>query len=277
VTVPVVLFFEELVMAILHSSISAVLLFWHGVWEAVFGDASALRTNWSWVLGIVFLVLTVRTILFPIVVRQVVSQRAMQALQPRLKALQDKHKSDPETLRKEMVELYRAAKVNPLMGILPMLLQIPVFVSLLHVLRHLRPSITSETSRTLYGWTVTQFDSAAHAKLFGAPIAATFSSPGGTVKIVAAVLIAGMVVTTFITSRQMIRRAGWAQDAQARVVQRLMLYGIPLSLLISGALFPIGVVLYWLTQNLFALAQQTWILHRYPPPVPVTEASGPSS
>jgi YidC/Oxa1 family membrane protein insertase len=49
-------------------------------------------------------------------------------------------------------------------------------------------------------------------------------------------------------------------------VQRLTLYGIPLSLLVSGVVFPVGVVLYWTTQSLFAFGQQTWILHRYPPP-----------
>jgi YidC/Oxa1 family membrane protein insertase len=82
---------------------------------------------------------------------------------------------------------------------------------------------------------------------------------------VAAALIAVMAATSFLTSRTMIRKTGWAPDPQARTVQRLMLYGIPLSLLISGAFFPIGVVLYWVTQSLFAFGQQMWILRRYPP------------
>nr|WP_130513566.1 membrane protein insertase YidC [Krasilnikovia cinnamomea] len=253
-------------MAVVYSAISAVLLFWHAAWDMVLGDANGWDTNWSWVLGIVFLVLTVRTALIPIVIRQVRSQRAMQLLQPKVKALQDKHKGDRETLHKELQELYRAEQINPLMSVLPMLLQAPVLIGLLHVLRHLRPTVTSETARTLYGWTLTQFDSAANAQLFGAPIAASFSAPGATIKIVAAVLIAVMTTTTFLTSRQMILKTGWAQDPQARTVQRLMLFGIPLSLLVSGALFPIGVVLYWVTQNLFAYGQQAWILRKYPPP-----------
>src|SRR4051812_27664602 len=138
----------------------------------------------------------------------------MQALQPKIKELQEKHKGDRETLQKELMQLYRTEKANPLMGCLPMFLQVPVFIGLFHVLRHVRPSITGAQSRTLYGWTAAQFDSAAHAKLFGAPIAASFKStakdlvPLGasstTVKIVAAVLIATMIVTTFLTSRQMI-------------------------------------------------------------------------
>nr|WP_305785761.1 membrane protein insertase YidC [Actinoplanes lichenis] len=254
-------------MAGVYSAISAILLFWHAAWDLVLGAGTALGTSWTWVLGIVFLVLTVRLALFPVVIRQVQSQRAMQALQPRLKALQAQHKDDPQAMQRELMALYQAEKINPLASLLPMLVQIPVFLGLFHVLRHLRPSITSESARTLYGWTLTQFDSAANAKLFGAPLAATFHTSGATVQLVAALLIAVMVVTTYLSSRQMILKTGWAEDPQQKMIQRLMLYGIPASLLVSGLLFPIGVIVYWVTQNLFALGQQTWILHKYPMPV----------
>ncbi len=264
-------------MAVIYGAISAILLFWHAAWQLLFGNAPVLGTNWSWVLGIVFLVLTVRAVLFPVFVKQIKSQRAMQALQPRIKELQEKHKGDRETMQKELVELYRTEKANPLMGCLPMLVQIPVFLGLFHVLRHLKPTMP-EHMKTLYGWSVTQFDSASSAKLFGAPIAASFRSTtqelsllgadGGTVKIVAAILIVAMIATTFLSSRQMILRTGWAEDPQQKMVQRLMLYGIPFSLLISGLIFPIGVIIYWVTTNLFSLGQQTWVLRKYPPPAP---------
>ena len=263
-------------MGVVYGAISAILLFWHAAWERLLGDAILLGTDWSWVLGIVFLVLTVRAILFPIFVKQIKSQRAMQALQPKVKALQEKHKGDRETLQKELMGLYRSEKANPLMGCLPLFLQIPVFLGLFHVLKHLRPTITGETSRTLYGWTLGQFDSASHARLFGAPIAASFRSTGtelaplgasgATVKMVAAALIAIMITTTFLASRHMILKTGWAEDPQQRMVQRLMLYGVPFSLLISGAIFPIGVVIYWVTQNLLSLGQQAWVLRKFPPP-----------
>jgi YidC/Oxa1 family membrane protein insertase len=266
-------------MSLIYTVISAVLLFWHGAWRMVLGDVHALGTDWSWVLGIVFLVLTVRALLFPVFVRQVKSQRAMQRLQPQLKALQVKHKGDPQTLQKELADLYRTEQVNPFTSFLPMLVQIPIFIGLLHVLRHLKPTITDHASRTLYGWASAQFDDASHAKLFGAPIAANFHSAaaqlgplgahGTTVKIVAAVLIAAMIVTTYLTSRMSVLKAGPVQDPQQRMVQRLMLYGIPASLLVSGTVFPIGVVLYWTTQNLFALGQQAWILRKHPLPAPV--------
>ncbi|OLB80405.1 MAG: hypothetical protein AUI14_06835 [Actinobacteria bacterium 13_2_20CM_2_71_6] len=259
----------------LYWAISWILLQWHALWNFAFHGGQVLATNWDWVLAIVFLVLTIRGVLFPVFVKQIKSQRAMQALAPQIKALQEKHKGDRETLQKEMMELYRKEKTNPFMGCLPMLVQLPVMWALFHVLRHLNPDRHDATKR-LYGWTVGLFDSAAHAKLFGAPIAASFKSTaadlanmhanGMTVKVVAAVLVAIMIITTYLTSRQMILKTGWAEDPQQKMMQRLMLYGIPVSLLISGTVFPIGVVIYWVTTNIFSLGQQFWVLRKYPPP-----------
>ncbi|HLL66596.1 MAG TPA: membrane protein insertase YidC [Micromonosporaceae bacterium] len=255
--------------------ISQILLFWHGIWDKVLPSGAVLGTNWQWILAIVFLVVTVRIVLFPIFVKQIKSQRAMQALQPRMKELQTKHKGDKETMQKELMELYKAEKVNPLMGCLPMVLQIPVFFGLFHVLKHLQPGM-SDKNKQLYGWDIERFKSAADARLFDAPIPAKFSSSSGelsdlgadatTVMIVAAVLVIVMMITTFLNSRQMILKTGWSTDPQQLMIQRLMLYGIPLSLLISGWAFPIGVIIYWVVNNLVSLGQQSWVLHKYPPP-----------
>ncbi|MER7459103.1 membrane protein insertase YidC [Micromonospora sp. NPDC126480] len=269
----------------IYYAISWILLIWHRAWEAIgVSDGAVLGTNWAWILAIIFLVVTVRVILFPVFVKQIKSQRAMQALQPQVKALQEKHKGDRETLQKEMMELYRKEKANPLMGCLPMFLQIPVFLGLFHVLRRLSPS---NEQKTLYGWSVDQFESASVAKLFTAPIAGKFGSTAEelaalgaanstTVKIMAGVLVLIMMGTTYLTSRQMILKTGWAEDPQQRMIQKLMLYGIPLSLLISGAIFPIGVIIYWVTNNLFTLAQQQWVLRKFPPPPSMTAKSGTS-
>jgi YidC/Oxa1 family membrane protein insertase len=269
----------------LYWGLSWILLQWHALWNFAFQGGQFLATNWDWVLAIVFLVLTIRTALFPVFVKQIKSQRAMQAIAPQIKELQAKHKGDRETLQKEMMELYRKEKANPLMGCLPMLVQIPVMWALFHVLRHLSPT-TKPGEKSLYGWTVSLFDSASHAKLFGAPIAASFKSTpadlasmhanGTTVKILAAILIAIMIATTYLTSRQMILKTGWAEDPQQKMMQRLMLYGIPISLLVSGSLFPIGVVIYWTTTNLFSLGQQHWVLRKYPPPPMAKKAGTPA-
>ena len=73
----------------------------------------------------------------------------------------------------------------------------------------------------------------------------------------------------------MILKTGWAEDPQQRMIQRLMLYGIPLSLLVSGSIFPIGVIIYWVTNNLFTLGQQQWVLRKFPPPV--TDQGAPAT
>jgi YidC/Oxa1 family membrane protein insertase len=263
-------------MGPIYTAISWILLRWHQVWAHVLpGSGHWLGTDWPWILSIVCLVITVRIILFPIFVKQIRSQRAMQALQPKLKELQTKHKGDQQTLREEMMKLYQTEKVNPLMGCLPMFLQIPVFLGLFHVLQRLDPVQTKNT--TLYGWTQLEWDSAARARLFGVSIASRFAdghqqltilgSSGVAVKIIAGVLVIIMMGTTFLTSRQMILKTGWSSDPQQKMIQRLMLYGIPFSLLLSGWYFPIGVIVYWVTQNLFSLGQQHWVLHKYPPPI----------
>jgi YidC/Oxa1 family membrane protein insertase len=258
----------------IYIAISWILLRWHDLWSAVLGPSSGL----GWVLSIVFLVITVRVILFPVFVKQIKSQRAMQTLQPQVKALQEKYKGDRETLQREMMELYRREKANPLMGCLPIFLQIPVFIGLFHVLRLI--DFTKPKNLTAmvheYYWNVEQFTTAAQAKIFGAPIAAQFGDKAGrlhdlgasspaAVKTVAAVLIATMVITTYVTQRQMIARTGPAADPQQAMIQKLMLYGVPASLLVSGSLFPIGVVIYWVTTNLFSMGQQFYVLKKMPP------------
>jgi YidC/Oxa1 family membrane protein insertase len=272
------------IMSLIYTAISWIMLKWHAVWHAV-GVGDWLSTNWEWVLAIVFLVLTVRGALFPVFVKQIKSQRAMQALQPKIKELQEKFKGDRQGLQQAQMELMRAEKANPLMGCLPLLIQGPIFIGVFHVLRHLKPSMPPQL-RTLYGWTAAQFDSASHAKLFGAPIAASIKSSSAdlallhtdraNVVIVAGVLIAIMIVTTYLTSRQMILKTGWATDPTQLMMQRVMLYGIPVTLLFSGSIFPIGAVIYYVTTNLFSLGQQFYVLRKFPPP-PMAATTSPFS
>jgi YidC/Oxa1 family membrane protein insertase len=285
----------------LYTAISWILLRWHDVWSFLEGR-EFLATNWDWILAIIFLVITVRIILFPLFVKQIKSQRAMQALQPQMKELQQKHKGDRETLQKEMMELYRREKANPLMGCLPIFLQVPVFISLFWILRRLNPArpaaveagdVSLEASKiTLYGWTLDKFEGASLAQLFGAPIAARFFDDDFarfdsldtnilTVRIVTGVLVVLMMITTHLTAKQMILKTGWATDQTQLMMQRLMVYGLPFMLLFSGAFFPMGVVIYWVVQNLFSLAQQQWVLRQYPPPpaavAAAAAAAGPRS
>jgi YidC/Oxa1 family membrane protein insertase len=203
-----------------YYAISWILLAWHSAWDAIGVPVGAVAgTNWAWILAIIFLVVTVRVILFP-----VLSSRSSPSGRCRRSAEVKgcRRPGDRETLQKEMMELYRKEKANPLMGCLPMFLQIPVFLGLFHVLRRLDPA---KQSKTLYGWTVDQFDSASQAKIFTAPIAGKFGSTadelarlganGTTVKVMAGILVLVMIGTTYLTSRQMILDR-WAEDPQQR-------------------------------------------------------------
>ena len=244
----------------IYYAVSWVMLTWHWIWDKI-GVGEWLSTNWDWVLSIVFLVLTVRAVLFPLFVKQIRSQRAMQAIQPQMKALQAKHKGDKETLQKEMMELYRTEKANPLMGCLPLVLQMPIFLGAFHIIRRLDGN---GHVGTLYGWSLDQFHSATTAKLLGVSIGATLKS-GGMATVLCVIFGVIMIATTYLTSRQMILKTGWSEDPQQKMIQRLMLYGIPLTMIFSVSLFPLGLILYWTTTNLFSLGQQFWVLKKYPP------------
>jgi YidC/Oxa1 family membrane protein insertase len=260
----------------LYTAISFVMAQWHALWNLVFGDppAESGLAGLTWVLAIVFLVVTIRLLLFPLFVKQVKSQRAMQELQPEIAKLKKQYGSDRQGMSQAVMALQKERGVNPLAGCLPILPQIPVFLSLFHVLRRLAPNKDG-----LYSWSDELTDEAARAKLFGAPISSSFDMSGekeraileitggsyGAIRIVSFVLIVIMCFTTFFTQKQIMSRSG-PVEGQAATVQKFMLYGMPLSLFVSGFFFPIGVLLYWFTNNLWTLGQQFFILRKMPPP-----------
>jgi YidC/Oxa1 family membrane protein insertase len=228
-------------------------------------------SGWSWGLSIVLLTVTVRLLLFPLFVKQIKSQRRMQQLAPKLKELQKLHKGDRETLNTEMMKLYKENNANPISGCLPLLLQLPVFFALFTVIRNFKTE-----AEAAYGLTAQQLSEGAQAKVFGAPISAAFNSPASlledlgaealTVRLVAFLMVVGMGASTFWTQRQLMARAG-TTDPQQVMVQKLLLYVLPLSFAVSGVFFPIGVLLYWLTTNVWSMGQQAYVIKRMPPPV----------
>ncbi|HUR13543.1 MAG TPA: membrane protein insertase YidC [Mycobacteriales bacterium] len=230
-------------------------------------------SGWAWGLSIVFLTVTVRIILFPLFVKQIKSQRRMQELAPKIKELQARHKGDRETLNAELMKLYKDNNANPISGCLPLLLQLPVFFALFSVINEFRPGTDAR-----FGLSATQLAEGGQAKVFGAPIAASFTSGQDllntldgnitTVRAVAAIMIVLMGATTFWTQRQMMARAGTVVDKQQQQIQKFMLYVLPLSFAVFGINFPIGVLLYWLTTNIWSMGQQAWVIKRMPPVVP---------
>ncbi|MGY1731469.1 membrane protein insertase YidC [Geodermatophilus sp. SYSU D01045] len=255
----------------LYTAIAFVMKTWHSVFSTFLDPAAGL----TWALSIVFLVVTVRLILFPLFVKQIKSQRAMQEIQPEIQKLRKQYGADRQGFSQAMMALQKERGVNPLAGCLPILPQIPVFLALFHVLRRLQPG-----AQGLYSWSYDLTQQAATAKLFGiAPISASFTMSGpkaeavlalpgvtqGGIRTVALILMVVMCVTTYVTQKQIMKRSG-PVEGQAAMVQKLLLYGMPISLFVTGFFFPIGVLLYWMTNNLWTLGQQFFILRKMPPP-----------
>src|SRR3954454_15319676 len=111
------------------------MLRWHDLFHAI-----GVSQDWSWALSIVFLVITARLLLFRLFVKQVHYTRNMQRMQPKIQKLREKYKDDRSELNRQMMKLQQDEGFNPLSGCLPMFLQIPVFLGLYHVLRHLSNS-----------------------------------------------------------------------------------------------------------------------------------------
>src|SRR4051812_41719776 len=228
-----------------------------------------------------------RLLLFPLFVKQTRNMRAMQVLQPKMKELQAKYKNDKEKLNQEMMALWKEHGANPFAGCLPLILQIPVFIALFRVLNSIKPQANLpahvDCTKSInfdrcfdahYGISQTDVAHFAIAKIFGVPISAAFNSSqqalahvGGSVtstKILTVLFIVLMGASTFWTQRQLMARnkaSGTGSDQMAQQ-QKIMLYVLPLTFAIFGYRFPLGVLLYWLTTNLWSMGQQHFVIAR---------------
>ena len=246
----------------LYIAVSWVIKTIHSLLSPIFGAASGV----SWSLAIIGLVILIRIILIPLFVKQIKSQRALTALQPHLKEIQKKYKDDRQKQSEEMMKLYKEHKTNPLESSFPNLAQAPIFFALFTVLNGIgkNPPIAHGV--------LTQQDvvNAAQAKFFGAPISQTFlGTTSGTVKIVTVILIAFMSLTTFTTQRQLMVKGMPKMDSSNNMMlqqQKIMLYLFPVIFAVSGVNFPIGVLIYWSTTNLWTWGQQFYVIKRNPTP-----------
>jgi len=246
----------------LYIAVSWVIVTIHDLLSPIFGSSSGV----SWSLSIIGLVIIIRIILIPLFVKQIKSQRALTALQPHMKEIQKKYKDDRQKQSEEMMKLYKEHKTNPLASCFPILAQAPIFFALFTVLNGI-----GKNPPVRHG-VFTQEDvvNAAQAKFFGAPISQTFlSSDISTVKIVTIILIAFMSLTTFTTQRQLMTKGMPKMDSSNNMMlqqQKIMLYAFPVIFAITGVNFPIGVLIYWSTTNLWTWGQQFYVIKRNPTP-----------
>ena len=281
----------------LYVAVSWIMLRWHDLFHWM-----GVGANWSWVLSIVFLVITARLALFRLFIKQVHYTRNMQKMQPKIQKLREKYKNDRAELNRQMMKLQQDEGFNPLSGCLPMFLQIPVFLGLYHVLRHLSnvntvcqryaqhlPIPKSDHLLTLYTFTKSETCDASGSKMFSAPLAASFHDSNSKIhellgdptstRIVLVVLLIVSAAATLATQLLVRANATTVPEGTAATIQRLMMWVIPLGVLASGLLFnfPLGVLLYWFTSNLWTLAQQAYIIRYHPPtdePVPAAGQLG---
>ncbi|TQM81956.1 YidC/Oxa1 family membrane protein insertase [Saccharothrix saharensis] len=249
----------------IYYPVSFILWCWHWVFGHVFGESS----GFAWALAVVFLVFTLRAILFKPFVGQVRSMRKMQEFAPELQKIKKKYANDKQRQAQEMQKLQSEHGVNPLGGCLPMLVQIPVFIGLFHVLRSFRPGWGE-----VYFFDAQGVESFVQAKLFGANLStfitmpanelANFATDRNAVLLVAIPLMIVASIATHFTARHSVARQTQAatDNPQTAIMNKLTLYIFPLGVLVGGLFFPIAILLYWLSNNAWTLGQQYVVYHR---------------
>lgn len=250
--------------------VSAILWFWHEIFGMLLGPDS----GYGWALSVMFLVFTLRALLFKPFVHQVRSMRKMQQVAPQLRELQEKYGNDKQKLTQEMQKLQTEQGFNPVSGCLPVLVQIPVFIGLFQVLKGFHPRAESNFV----------FDSAGvasfvDAHLFGASLASAISRPAqelasfGTDRtsmlLVGVPLMIAAAVATHFTTRHSVARqntdpkaAAAGAPGQQAMMNNMMLWVFPMFAIIGGPFLPLAILLYWLSNNLWTLAQQYVVFRR---------------
>jgi YidC/Oxa1 family membrane protein insertase len=255
----------------------------HQVFTAIGLPATS---GFTWALSIVGLVVVIRIILIPLFVKQIHASRRMQLIQPEMQKIQKKYKgkTDPESrqaMTQETMGLYKRTGTNPFSSCLPILLQSPIFFALFRVLNSLTaiangtkvPIGPLDKHLALQANTSTIFGGVSLASTFKEMLAVvdgviTKVPSDLNTKIVCVVMIVLMSASTFTTQRQLMMKnmPASALDNPFAKQQKVLLYLMPLMFIFSGVTFPIGVLLYWLTTNLWSMGQQFYTIRRMPAP-----------
>ncbi|WP_067545901.1 membrane protein insertase YidC [Nocardia crassostreae] len=240
--------------------VSGVLWLWHTAFASIFGTTVGL----AWVLAIVFLVMTLRALLLRPFIAQVRFQRGLATMQPHVQEIQRKYKGDRERQAAEIAKLQKEHGVNVLLGCLPIVAQSLVFIGLFHVLRSFQNADTAN-----YVFAPAQVQSFLQTELFGAPLAATLGSAGdafGSVALVAIPLMIIAAIATHFTARFSVARqretATAAPNAEVNLMNNLSLWVFPVGVLVAGAVLPVAILLYFVTQNAWTFVQQHLVYRR---------------
>ncbi|PRY58741.1 YidC/Oxa1 family membrane protein insertase [Knoellia remsis] len=227
----------------------------------------------AWGLSIIGLVIVMRAAMIPLFVKQINASRKMQLIQPELQKIQKKYKgkTDPESrqaMTQETMALYKKEGTNPFSSCLPILVQSPFFFGLFRVLNGL-DEIGAGKQEAIGPITREVAGQAEQATIFGAQLSDTFLGANNPATyIVTVVLIILMSLTTFLTQRQLMTKnmPASALDNPFAKQQKLIMYVMPIVFAVSGINFPIGVLLYWFTTNVWSMVQQFYVIRNRPAP-----------
>ncbi|GAA2297962.1 membrane protein insertase YidC [Streptomyces caniferus] len=257
----------DTILGPLYIAVSWIIVQFHSFYSLIFDKDSGA----AWGLSIVSLVVLIRICLIPLFVKQIKSTRNMQALQPKMKAIQERYKSDKQRQSEEMMKLYKETGTNPLSSCLPILAQSPFFISLYQVLSHIAQN------KTVGVIDQPLLESAQKAHIFGAPLAAKFmdsaekiQSLGASVldvRVVTIIMIVLMSASQFYTQRQlMTKNVDLTVKTPFMQQQKMLMYVFPIMFAVFGINFPVGVLVYWLTTNVWTMGQQMFVIRRNPTP-----------
>ncbi len=214
---------------------NAVLQFFH--------DSAGL----SWGMSIIALTVCTRALLIPLTYRQLKGMRALQALQPQIKEIQAKYKNDRQRMQQEMMRFYQENKVNPFASCIPLIAQLPVFITLFYVLRHELPSDIGCEAGHCGSEASFLFINDLTAKAHGAELITLLVLYVGTQ------LVSGLIMSV-----------------TADKSQRMMMALLPFIFVPFVINFPAGLILYWITTNFWTIGQQYVIQRVIPAPVAAT-------
>jgi YidC/Oxa1 family membrane protein insertase len=210
----------------------------------------------TWGGAIIALTVATRAVLIPLTYKSLKGMRALQALQPQLKQIQARFRNDRQRMQQEMMRFYQENRVNPFASCIPLLAQAPIFLTLFYVLQHdLRFDICGQTAKVCSevppgNW--------GESFLF---------IPDLTAKATGAVLITLLVI--YVVTQLF---SGLVSTVTADKNQRMLILALPLIFVPIIINFPAGLILYWITTNIWTIGQQYTIQKLVPAPaVPTPE------
>ena len=266
--------------AILHPFAWAISYVWVWIHDLLVLLGMSSGSGMAWVLSIVLLTILVRIAIIPLFLKQIRSSRAMQAIQPEMRKIQEKYKGKKDQVsRQKMMEetqaLQRKHKVSPFASCLPMLVQMPVLFGMYRAIIAVSSisagtyTYRGEATDHLGPLTASVSEEIVNSTVFGVPLSHTlresFGQPSVVAVFVAAIVL--MVGLQFFSMRlSFSRNMPDMGDNPMAQSQRSMMYVMPLMFIFSGAFFQMGVVIYTVTASFWALGQSLWTIKVMPTP-----------